>query len=142
MTMMKSEIEKVERAGRARALLMALGAVILPLNIFLEFGDDRYQRAGDRSAIWLLMITLWMFLLWTGGGLRMPTRLRALLNDELSLRNRSSALQAGFYYATAGALAVFVINWWAPLATGDALKIVTGLAVSGALLHYAWLEWR
>ena len=42
-------------------------------------------------------------------------RMRALLNDELSLQNRARALAAGFYATLAAALAVYVDE----LAAGD-----------------------
>jgi predicted nucleic acid-binding Zn ribbon protein len=137
-----TDIEKAERMGRARALIMALAAAVLIFNVWLQYGDAEYASAGGRGGSWLVLIGLWTFILWNGGGLRPGGRVRALLNDELSLQNRSRAFSLGFYAAILLALACYVGNWLAPIAAGDALKIVSAGAISAALLRYAWLEWR
>ena len=137
-----TDIEQAERMSRGRAAVMALAAAVLILNIVLQYGDAEYAGAGPRGASWLLLIGLWTFILWNGGGLRLRGRVRALLNDELSLQNRSRALGLGFYAAILLALALYVLAWTRPVATGDALKIVSGGAMAAALLRYAWLEWR
>jgi hypothetical protein len=67
--------------------------------------------------------------------------MRALLNDELSLRNRSTALAAGFYAALAVGLAVYVATWTTQIAAGDAIKLITAAGLATALALYAWLEW-
>jgi hypothetical protein len=136
------EIEKAERMGRARAGLMAIAAAVLLINVVIQYGNPNYAGSGARGASWLVVIGLWMFILWNGGGLRLRGRMRALLNDELSLQNRARALGAGFYSALAAALILYVVNWSSPVTTGDALKIVTAAGLGAALLWYAWLEWR
>lgn len=121
---------------------MALAAVILVLNLVLQYGNANYAGPGARGGSWIVVIGLWTFILWNGGGLRLRGRLRDLLNDELSLQNRSRALALGFYAAVLLALVLFVAAWAVPIGTGDALKIVSGGSVSAALLRYAWLERR
>jgi hypothetical protein len=138
----ESDVGKAERLSRARAVLMGLAALVLPFNLWLQFGDPAYVTAGGRAASWIVLIALWLFVLGTGGALRVRTRVQALINDELSLQNRSRALATGFYAAMLAALATFAAQWWWPIAAGDALKIVTAAALSAALLRYAWLEWR
>jgi len=137
-----TDIEKAERMSRGRAAIMTLAAGVLILNVVLQYGDAEYAAAGPRGGSWLLVIGLWIFILWNGGGLQPSGRVRALLNDELSLLNRARALALGFYAAVLLALACYVINWWQAIAAGDALKIVSAGAISAALLRYAWLEWR
>jgi hypothetical protein len=137
-----TDIEKAERMSRGRAAIMTLAAVVLAINVTLQYGDAEYASAGPRGGSWLLLIGLWTFILWNGGGLQPRGRVRALLNDELSLQNRARALALGFYAAILLALACYVANWRQPVATGDALKIVSAGAISAALLRYAWLEWR
>jgi hypothetical protein len=137
-----TDIEKVERMSRSRAAVMALAAAVLILNVVLQYGEAEYASAGPRGGSWLVLIGLWTFILWNGGGVRPRGRIRALLNDELSLQNRSRALSLGFYAAILLALACYVGAWLTPVAAGDALKIVSAGAISAALLRYAWLEWR
>jgi hypothetical protein len=137
-----TDIEKAERMSRGRAAIMALAAAVLVLNIVIQYGNAEYASAGPRGGSWLLLIGLWTFILWNGGGLQPRGRIRALLNDELSLQNRSRALVLGFYAAVLLALGLYVAEWLTPVAAGDALKIVSAGAISAALLRYAWLEWR
>lgn len=140
--MRTNDVERAERMSRARAGLMALAAAILAINLFLQYGNPNYTGSGARGASWLVLIGLWAFILWNGGGLRLRGRMRALLNDELSLQNRARALAFGFYAMIGIALALYVVQWSTRISPGDALKIVSGGGVASALACYAWLEWR
>jgi hypothetical protein len=141
-TMNANDIEKAERLSRGRAAIMALAAIILLINLLLQYGNPAYTSADPRGASWILLIVLWTFILWNGGGVRLKGNMRALLNDELSLQNRSRALSAGFYVAVLGAIGLYAIEWWMTVSAGDALKLVSAGALAAALLRYAWLEWR
>ena len=134
-------IEGAERASRGRAIVMAIAAVVLLINVAIQWGNPHYVEAGVRGGSWILVIALWMFILANGGGLRLRGRMRALLNDELSLRNRSRAVAAGFYSMLAVALALYLVTWRIDVAAGDAIKLITGMGLATALLVYAWLEW-
>jgi hypothetical protein len=135
-------IEGAERASRGRAIIMAVAGTVLLINAAVQWGNPHYVEPGVRAGSWILVIALWMFILANGGGIRLRGRMRELLNDELSLRNRARALAAGFYTMLAAGLALFAANWWVEMATGDALKLVMAAGLSTALLVYAWLEWR
>jgi hypothetical protein len=137
-----NDIEKAERMSRGRAAIMALAAIVLLINVALQYGNPAYTSADPRGASWILLIVLWTFILWNGGGVRLKGNMRALLNDELSLQNRSRALSAGFYVAVLGAIGLYALEWWIPVSAGDALKLVSASALAAALLRYAWLEWR
>ena len=134
-------IEGAERASRGRAILMAIAAAVLLLNALLQIGDPHYVQPGVRGGSWIVLIGLWAFILANGGGLRLRGRMRELLNDELSLRNRARAVAAGFYMMLAAALAVYLATWRIEIAAGDAIRLVTAVGLSAALLVYAWLEW-
>ncbi|HEX8124286.1 MAG TPA: hypothetical protein VF548_01755 [Allosphingosinicella sp.] len=134
-------IQGAERASRGRAIIMALAGVVLVLNTGLQYGDPDFVEPGIRGGSWILIVCIWMFILAHGGGLRMTRRMRQLLNDELSLRNRARAVAAGFYAALAGGLAVYAATWRIDMAAGDSVKLVVSAGLSTALLVYAWLEW-
>jgi hypothetical protein len=136
-----STVENAERASRGRAILMAIAGTVLPLNAMLQYGDPHYVQPGVRGGSWILLIALWMFILANGGGLRLRGRMRALLNDELSLRNRSRGVAAGFYAMLLAGLALYVATWRVEIVAGDAIKLVTAAGLSAALLVYARLEW-
>ncbi|HEX8238165.1 MAG TPA: hypothetical protein VF574_00310 [Allosphingosinicella sp.] len=134
-------IESAERASRGRAIIMAIAAAVLLINAAIQWGDPHYVEPGVRAGSWIVVIGLWMFILANGGGLRLRGRMRALLNDELSLRNRARAVTAGFYMSLAAGLAVYLATWRVEIVAGDAIKLITAAGLSTALFVYAWLEW-
>jgi hypothetical protein len=138
----EASVEGAERASRTRAAVMAIAAVVLLVNAAIQIGDPDYAKPGVRSGSWVVVAGLWMFLLANGGGLRLSGRMRALLNDELSLRNRARAVAVGFYTTLAAALAVYLATWRIELVAADSLKLVSAAGLATALLVYAWLEWR
>jgi len=137
-----SDIERAEYKTKARAMIMVLAAVVLLITAYLQYGDAQYSGGTARGGSWALLVLVWLIILANGGGIRLRGRMRALLNDELALQNRSQALTAGFYAAITTSLIVYVANWSVAIATGDAIKVVTAAALSTALLYFAWLEWR
>jgi hypothetical protein len=134
-------VEGAERASRGRALLMAIAAAVLLLNAAIQIGDPDYARPGVRGASWVVLVGLWMFLLANGGGLRMSARMRELLNDELSLRNRARAVAAGFYVTLGAAMAVYLAMWKVEIAAADSIRLISAAGLATALFVYAWLEW-
>ena len=135
-------VENVERTARVRAGLMALAALVLLVNAGLVFGDPHYGEPGARGAGWVVVLLLWLFLLWNGGGLRLRAPMRALLNDELSLQNRSRALALGFFAGVLAGLALYFASWRIEIGAADAIRLPASIAVAAALLRYAWLEAR
>ncbi|MET1111845.1 MAG: hypothetical protein ABWX67_10010 [Allosphingosinicella sp.] len=119
---------------------MAIAAVVLLVNAVIQVGDPDYGRPGVRSGSWVVLIGLWTFILANGGGLRLGGRMRQLLNDELSLRNRARAIAAGFYTILAAALAVYLATWRIEISAGDAIKLISAVGLATALFVYAWLE--
>lgn len=135
-----ASVEKAERASSVRAGLMAVGALILALNVWLQWGGSDPLRPDSRSALWILLVALWTVVLATGGGLALGRRMRALLNDELSQRNRARAIAAGFYAMLAAALGLYVVAWNSQIASGDSVRLITAAGLSTALFVYSWLE--
>ena len=135
-------VERAERASRGRAAIMAIAALVFIINAIIDFGNPAYSTPGWRGGIWPLIVLGWLFIVASGGGLRLGGKLRELLNDELSRHNRARAMAVGFYATNIAAVLVYYASWRVPMMIGDALQLVTGIGVSAALLVYAWLEWR
>lgn len=138
----ESTVEKAERESSVRAALMAVGAVILAANVWVQWGSPEPVRPDGRSALWVLLVLVWTAVLATGGGLALGKRMRALINDELSLRNRARATAAGFYAMLAAALGLHVLAWIEDVAAGDALRLIAAAGLATALFVYSWLERR
>ena len=132
-------VEKAERASTLRASLMAAGALILAINAGLQWGTPAF-RPGGLGGLWVLLVALWTLVLATGGGLALGSRMRALINDELSLRNRARAVAWGFYAMLAAALGLYLLARSSEVATADALRAISAAGLSTALFVYSWLE--
>lgn len=139
--MTRSDIDKAEHYSNTRAALMAAMAAILLIIAAIGFGDEASSmRPWLRHGFWAVMIGLWLIVLATGGGLRLSRAIRDVMNDEVSLINRSKALQAGFWAATLLGLALYFATLRWELGAREAIRILVDGALAVALLRYAWLE--
>ena len=139
---MNDKIVRAERDSRSRALIMAAAALIILLNGAIQFGNHAYSDANARGAAWIVLVLLWMIVLASGGALFAGRDRRRLINDELSLLNRASAVATGFYAAMLSAVAVYAGDWFRPISVQDAIRMITAVALAAALSRYAWLELR
>jgi hypothetical protein len=134
-----SDIQRAEYKSRVRAAVMVLAAIVFMINAIIDFGNPAYSAPGWRGGIWPLICLAWLFIVASGGRIG---RLRGLINDELSLRNRARATAVGFYATNVAAVGVYYASWRVPMMIGDALQLVTAIGISTALVYYAWLELR
>jgi hypothetical protein len=136
-----NEIQQAERHSRTRASLMAAMAAILAVNAFIGFGEGASGMSPMlRHGLWGLMVALWLVILATGGGLRLSRNVRSLMNDEVALANRSRALQAGFWTATIGGVALYYASLEWELTVREGLRILIHATIAVALIRYARLE--
>ncbi len=141
--MNSSDIQRAERASRARSLLMAVMATILLAQTAIGLGDEASSMTpAFRHGLWALMILLWLVVLATGGGLLLSRRVRSVMNDEVALANRSRALQAGFWTAMLLGVALYFASLEWEISVREALRLLLNLTVAAALVRYAWLELR
>jgi hypothetical protein len=64
------------------------------------------------------------------------------MNDEVSLANRSKALQTGFWTAALLGLSLYFASLRWEFSVREALRILLDGALAVTLLRYAWLERR
>jgi hypothetical protein len=141
--MTASDIERAERASRSRSLIMAVMAVILLIQGAFGFGDEASSMTPMlRHVMWGVTILFWLIILATGGWLRLGRDVRAVMNDEVSLANRSAALQAGFWTAIAVGLAIYFASLRWEMSLREGLRMLLDLSIAAALFRYAWLELR
>ena len=137
-----NEIQQAERYSRTRAALMAAMAAILAVNAFVGFRETETMGPVIRHGLWALMIALWLIILATGGWLQLSRNVRRLMNDEVALANRSRALQAGFWTAMIGGIALYFASLEWELGLREGLRILLNGTIAVALLRYARLELR
>lgn len=139
--MTRTDIDRAEHYSSTRAALMAAMAAILLISAVIGFGDEASSmRPWLRHGIWAAMIGLWLVILATGGWLNLKRSIRSVMNDEVSLLNRSKALQAGFWAASLLGIALYFATLRWELGAREAIRILIDGALAVALLRYAWLE--
>ena len=138
-----SDIELAERQARARALIMAVMAVVLLILGLLGWEDAASSMTPMlRHGAWAATILFWLLILATGGWLRLSRNVRSVMNDGVSLANRSLALQTGFWTAMLLAVALYFASLEWALSLREGMRILTDVAIAAALIRYAWLELR
>jgi hypothetical protein len=141
--MTESDIALAERHARTRALIMAVMAVVLLILGLLGWRDEASSMSPMlRHSFWATTILFWLLILATGGWLQLSRDVRRLMNDEVALAHRASALQTGFWTAMLLALAIYFASLQWAISLREGLRILTDVTIAAALIRYAWLETR
>ena len=136
-----SDIELAERHARTRSLIMAVMAVVLLILGLLGWRDgSSSMNPMLRHAFWAITILFWLLILATGGWLKLSRDVRRLMNDEVALAHRSTALQTGFWTAMLLALAMYGASLYWTISLREGLRILADVTIAAALIRYAWLE--
>ena len=143
-------VEAAHRFSRSRALIWGLLGCSLLVTAGLEL---RHPWAGqvvdpDRAEFWftrifwLVEVSVVLLVIATGGALLAARRVRILMNDEITQRNRAQALAAGFWTAMAAGVALSAVDAFRPLAAGCAIVVIVSVALAASLLAFARFELR
>jgi hypothetical protein len=81
-------------------------------------------------------------LLATGGNLLRGRKVRALLNDEFTRRNRTQAYVAGFWAAAITAIGLYLIDLFDVVTAREAIHYILSAAIASALITFAARERR
>lgn len=141
-----ADVERAERLGRRRARIFAVQAILFVSwqGLFFSRAPEASVRAVDTVKIsaWFVWALVLLMLLATGGNLLRGRKLRALLNDELTRRNRTQAYVAGFWAAAISAIGLYLINLFEVVTTREAIHLILSAAIGSALITFAARERR
>lgn len=143
----KADVERADRKSRGRAVLFSLAAAAFAASSLLDAHSGMFFRDvkpwSEESAsrfYWVIESVLMALLILTGGiG---PRRIRRLMNDDVTIRNRSRALSCGFCAALVSALAVLAVPQVSHITAAGAAFVVTASALFVSLAVFAVLELR
>jgi MFS family permease len=137
----RSPVEIADRLSRKRAILIACAAVAFVVAQLLA----RRPETGQ-PALWTLTFWCWsmvlLLLIATGGGLLHQTKIRALMNDEVSRDHHRTAVGAGFWTAMITALVLYWVPGVDNHTARAAIQLIVTVGVAAALLVFAYLELR
>jgi hypothetical protein len=139
-------VEKAERLGRRRARIFAVQAIIFISwqGLFFSRAPVEPMRAVDTVKIsaWFVWVLVLLLMLATGGNLLRGRAVRALLNDELTRRNRGQAYIAGFWAAAISAIGLYLIDLFDVVTAREAIHAILSCAIAAALITFAARERR
>lgn len=134
-------VERADRLSRKRAVLLAVSALLFGgLSVVLW---PRYATPDGAALLWLwaLYAAVAFLLVVSGGALLVDRRVRRLMNDELTIAHRQSAVFAGFCAAMIAAAAVFALPQGSCSGQAAAYTVISS-GLFASLLVWALLEVR
>jgi hypothetical protein len=140
-----SDVEKAEKLSRRRARMMVPFAVIFltqQATFFSTVANDHRLVSWVHTLGWLLLASVILAALVTGGFWFRPRAVRALMEDEVTRENRHRALSLGFVMAMIAAMVLFVVDRIEPIGAPIAIHIILSAGLGTALVVFAALERR
>jgi protein-S-isoprenylcysteine O-methyltransferase Ste14 len=141
-----ADVERAERLSRRRARIFAVQAII-----FIGWQGQFFSRAiaepmrtvdTIKISAWFVWVLILLLLLATGGNLWRGRKVRALLNDEFTRRNRTQAYVAGFWAAAIAAIGLYLIDLFDVVTAREAIHAILSAAIASALITFAARERR
>ena len=140
------DVERAERLSRRRARIFAVQAIIFISwqGLFFSRPVEEPMRAVDsvKLSAWFVWVLLLLVLLATGGNFWRGRKVRALLNDEFTRRNRAQAYVAGFWAAAISAIGLYLIDLFDAVTAREAIHLILSAAIASALITFAARERR
>jgi fucose 4-O-acetylase-like acetyltransferase len=138
--------ETAERLNRRRARMLPVLAlfVLIQQAAFLTSGDRLRTVDLVRNGGWIALVAVILAGLVTGGFWFRPREVRELMNDEVTLANRASAMTWGFTMAIVAAIVLFAIESFTPdgASSREVIHIIASAGLVTALLRFGFLERR
>jgi hypothetical protein len=139
-------VERAERLGRRRARIFAVQAIIFISwqGLFFSRPTQEPLRTVDsvKLSAWFVWVLLLLVLLATGGNFLRGRKVRALLNDEFTRRNRDRAYVSGFWAAAITAIGFYLIDLFDAVTAREAIHAILSAAIASALITFAIYERR
>lgn len=140
-----NDIETADRLSRRRARMLPLMAMIFLAQQASYFSDAHPTgRPVDHVKIgaWLLLSTVLLAALVTGGFWWKPRNVRALMEDDVTRANRLEAFRIAFLVTMIGGIGLYFLDQFAPMSGRDAIHILVTLGIASALIAFGGLERR
>ena len=139
-----TNVEEADRLSRRRSSMLMGVTVIFLAQQAAYFSQPPGERAVDyvRIGAWMLLAGVLLAALLTGGFWLKPRAVRALMDDEVTLANRSSALKLGFALSMAVAIALYVLAAPLGLSSREVIHIIVSTGLVAGMLRFGLLERR
>ena len=144
MAVTQSDSEVADDLSRRRARTLPMLAVVFIIQQGAYWSNPPGERLVDhvRLGAWALMALVILFTVGTGGFWGRKPEIRAMVNDEQTLANRSAAMSAGFIASMLAAITLYVLQGSLQLTAGEAIHLIVSAGLITLLMRFAMLERR
>jgi hypothetical protein len=139
-----SDIEEAERLSRRRASMLIAMTALLAVQQGAFYAQTQAERAVDyvRMGAWVLLVVALLAALLTGGFWLKPRAIRALMDDEVTLANRASAVKLAFAASMGVAIVLFVLAMPLALTAREAIHLIVSTGIVVGIFRFGQLERR
>jgi hypothetical protein len=139
-----SDSDLVDRLGRFRARMFPVLAIMFLVQQMAFFSNPPAERAVDhvRIGAWVVMTAVILFVLNSRGFWFRPVKVRAMIDDEVTRSNRTSAMHWGFVAAMLAGIAVYVLQGVTQFTAREAIHLIVSAGIVMALMRFGLLERR
>lgn len=142
---MSSDAAKAEQLSNRRArALPAMAAAFIAQQATFFAGAGQGERTVDhvQTGAWILLSTVLLLALATGGGWVYSRKVRELANDESTRAFRAESMQFAFVVSMATAILLYALSLIEQITAREAIHIILTVGIASALLRLAMLERR
>ncbi len=139
-----SDAEVADRLGRFRARMFPVLAIMFLIQQMAYFSSPPAERAVDhvRIGAWVAMTAVILFVLNSRGFWFRPAKVRAMIDDEVTRANRTSAMHWGFVAAMLAGIVVYVLQGVTQFTAREAIHLIVSAGIVMALMRFGLLERR
>lgn len=136
--------QEADRLSRRRARVLPVLAIFYLAQQVAFFNSLNGERLVDhfRIGAWVMLSTVLLAGLVTGGFWLRKPELRAMLNDELSKAHRADAVRIGFILAMATGIILYIVGTAIPISDREVIHLIVSVGIGAALIRFGMLERR
>ena len=144
MTTPHSDADLADRLGRFRARMFPVLGIMFLVQQMAFFSSPPAERAVDhvRIGAWVAMTAVILFVLNSRGFWFRPAKVRAMIDDEVTRANRTSAMHWGFVAAMLAGIVVYVVQGAVQFTAREAIHLIVSGGIVMALMRFGLLERR
>ena len=137
-----SPVEIADRYSRQRAILAAMAAIVfLAGQVARRPFFAGWPGSSNSEITWAVNAVVLLAILATGGGLLLSSRIRALMNDEVTRSHFRTAGVVGYWAAMTTAMGLYALPVADGLSARDAAYVIVTFSVALPLLAFSYLEY-
>ena len=139
-----ADVATADRLGRRRARMLPVLGIFFISQQAAFFANPPGERGVDhvRIGAWVAMTAVILFVLNSRGFWFRPAKVRAMIDDEVTRANRTSAMHWGFVAAMLAGIGVYVLQGVMQLTAREAIHLIVSAGIVMALMRFGLLERR